>query len=226
MAKALIVGATGLVGTQVVQKLSEENRYECIYSIQRKPLEKEYPRVQQIIIDSLDTIEEVGVDSIDDVFCCIGTTIKNAGSKEAFKKVDYDYPVKICAWAATKGAKHLLVITAMGADKKSIFFYNQMKGLLEETLSNQYLIPIVSILRPSLLLGSRKEKRPGEAFAIQLFTLLNPLFIGYLKKYKGIKASTVAQAMVQIAQHPSGNHVQIYPSDVLETIANTKFIES
>lgn len=224
MANALIVGATGLVGSYVLQYTAASGRYDKIYSIQRKLVEDSPASIQQIILESLDNIEDVVIDSIDDVYCCLGTTIKKAGSNDAFRKVDYDYPVKVCAWSATKGAKHLLVITAMGANKKSMFFYNRVKGELEETLSQQYLIPYVSVLRPSLLMGLRTESRPGEKLAIRLANFIHPFMIGSLRKYRGIKAEDVAKAMVFIASTTPNQHVRVYLSDELQALASNSNI--
>jgi uncharacterized protein YbjT (DUF2867 family) len=226
MANALIVGATGLVGSNVLRYTAASGRYDKIYSIQRKLVEDAPASIQQIILESLDNMEDVDIDSIEDVYCCLGTTIKKAGNKEAFRKVDYDYPVKVCAWSATKGAKHLLVISAMGANKKSIFFYNQVKGELEETLSQQYLIPYVSVLRPSLLMGLRTESRPGEKLAVHLANIINPLMVGSLRKFRGIKAEDVAKAMVFIASTTPNQHVRVYLSDELQTLSRNSVIKN
>jgi uncharacterized protein YbjT (DUF2867 family) len=134
-----------------------------------------------------------------DVFCCVGTTIRAAGSQEAFRRVDHDLPVKAARVASAAGARHFLLVSAAGADAGSRIFYNRVKG---ETEAEVAALPFagVALLRPSLLLGDRGESRPAEALAQRLAPLLSPLLAGPLRRYRAIHARTVAAAMVRLAK--------------------------
>jgi len=147
----------------------------------------------------------------DDVYCCLGTTIKKAGSKEAFYKVDHTYVVQLAQVTAGKGATQFLVVSSMGADAGAMFFYNKVKGEMERDVQQQGL-NTVHIFRPSLLLGEREEVRTGEEVASKVMEPLSKLMIGPLKKYKPIAGETVAKAMLYAAtQNQYGVH--IHPSD-------------
>jgi uncharacterized protein YbjT (DUF2867 family) len=224
MAIALVVGSTGLVGKELVQLLLENNSYTKVYTLQRKNALFQHPKLEVLSIDNFDDLSNLTIDKIDDVYCCLGTTIRKAGSKELFRLVDYEYPIKILAWTATKGAKHLIVVTAMGANPKSIFFYNKVKGELEYTLENQKLIPNVSIVQPSLLTGFRDEKRVGEKIGIFLSHFFNLILWGSLKKYRSIPAISVAKSMLYIGSELKNKGFQRYTSDQLKWFAD-KLIE-
>jgi len=194
MKTALIVGATGLIGGHLTRKILNLPTYSKIKVLVRKPLDFQHPKLEQIIInfDNFDKLLLVA----DDVFCCLGTTMKQAGSKEAFYKVDFTYPFEIAKAALQNGAKQFLIVTAMGAEAKSMFYYNRVKGEIEKTLTDLNF-PTLLIFRPSLLLGERKDSRAGEGFAtiiMKAFDFLTP------KKYKAIKGETVANAMLDLAQ--------------------------
>lgn len=131
-----------------------------------------------------------------DVFCCLGTTLSKAGSKEAFRKVDYDYPLALAAIAGQNQSEQFLLVSAQGANSRSRFFYNRVKGEVEYSISKLDL-PAIHILRPSLLLGSRQERRLGELIAQKASQLIP--WVGPIKKYKPVPAATVARAMLQLA---------------------------
>lgn len=196
---ALLAGATGLVGQQVLQNLLETPYYSEVKVLTRRPLGITNPRLTEIITD-FDNPDRALIRA-DDVFCCLGTTIKKAGSKEAFKKVDLDYPVRIAEYAKINGAGKYLIVTAMGADSKSVFFYNRIKGEVQEKLAAMKFDSL-HILQPSLLLGNRAEIRTGEKIGEVLSKLFAPLMNGSLKKYKAIESSKVARAMVSLARKP------------------------
>jgi len=196
---ALIAGATGLVGNRILQQLLADDRYSKIITITRKPLAVTHPKLIQQQID-FDSIEFLKLDfQIDDVFCALGTTIKTAGSQDAFYKVDYTYVVELGKWCAANGLKRFLIVSAMGASAKSGIFYNRVKGEMETAVS-LLNIPQIQIFRPSLLMGNRKEKRGGEKIAQVVMGTLGFLFIGKLLKYKGIHADVVAKAMIKCAK--------------------------
>jgi len=196
---ALLAGATGLVGQQVLQNLLESPHYSEVKILTRRPLNIANPKLTEIIFD-FDQPDRTLIKA-DDVFCCLGTTIKKAGSQEAFKKVDLDYPVKIAEFAKINGARQYLIVTAMGADTKSVFFYNRIKGEVQEKLSAMKF-ETLHILQPSLLLGNRTEKRPGEKIGEMLSGIFAPFMNGALKKYKAIESLKVARAMVSLAMKP------------------------
>lgn len=195
---ALIVGATGLVGQALLEKLLLTNHYQKVTIFTRHKLNVEHPKLRQYVVnfDQLEKYQEQL--RVDDLYCCLGTTIKKAKTKDAFKLVDYHYPLNLAKLAAQAGTKQFIVITAMGADPRSFFFYNRVKGELEEALRHIKL-PAVQIIRPSLLLGDRNEYRLGESLASQLSRLFPFIFKGRLAQYAPIHAAQVAQAMKLIA---------------------------
>lgn len=195
--KALVVGATGLVGNQLLDLLLADKNYEEVKVLVRKPLGRKNPRLVEIIYDFDKPTKEVV--TADDIFCCLGTTMKKAGSKEAFFTVDYEYPMQIARLSLKNGAKQFLIVTAMGADPESTFFYNRVKGEVEEDLRSLGF-ETVHFLRPSLLLGNRKDKRLGETIGEAVMRFFDPVLIGPLKKYRSIESSKVAKAMLVLAQ--------------------------
>ena len=173
--------------------------FEKIKIFVRKQLSITHPKLEQCVID-FDAISNYH-DLIkgDFLFCCIGTTIKKAGSKEAFIKVDYTYPLEFAKIAKQNGVEKFLLISSIGADSAASNFYLKVKGDIEkalEKLNFEYLV----ILRPSMLLGDRKEFRFGEAFGKVVMKLFSFAFFGRLKKFKAIEASIVAKSMVQISK--------------------------
>ena len=196
---ALIAGATGLVGSSILQQLLSDDQYDKIAVITRKPMDVVHPKLTQLQpdFDKMDTLNP-GF-PVDDVYCALGTTIKTAGSQDAFYKVDYTYVVNLGKWSAANGVKRFLIVSAMGASAKSGIFYNRVKGEMEAAVS-QLNIPQVQIFRPSLLMGNRTEKRGGEKIAQVVMGGLGFLFVGPLLKYKGIHADMVAKAMIKSAK--------------------------
>jgi uncharacterized protein YbjT (DUF2867 family) len=206
---ALVLGATGLIGKELVKILSENGHYQKVHLLVRRPIqvESEICEVHIIDFDKLNQYNELF--KVTDVFCCLGTTIKVAKTKEAFRKVDYQYPIEAAKIAKKYGAKKYLIVSSMGADTKSLFFYSRVKGEVEETLTNLN-IPSLHIFRPSLLLGKREELRLGEKFAEKASGVLNKIMIGPLRQYRGIQARKVAAAMAVVAQSDKkGKHIYL-----------------
>jgi uncharacterized protein YbjT (DUF2867 family) len=196
MKTALIAGATGLIGQQVLELLLDDPYYDQIKAITRSPLSIQHPKLENLVLN-YDKLAERYVElKADDVFCCLGTTIKIAKTKEAFRKVDFEYPRELARITKNQGATQYLLISALGADKNSNIFYNQVKGEVEEALSH-VSFRTVHILRPSLLLGERTEQRAGEGAATTFFKIL-----GFLipTKYKAIDSGKVARAMIAFAK--------------------------
>ncbi|MDX5422588.1 MAG: oxidoreductase [Hymenobacteraceae bacterium] len=208
---ALIAGASGLVGGHCLNLLLKSNRYSQVISVGRHDLPLIHPKLDQQKVD-FDRLKSYASElAADDIYCCLGTTMKKAGSKEAFYKVDHTYVVQLAELTVNKGASQFLVVSAMGADPGSLFFYNKVKGQMEHDVQ-QLGYDTVHIFRPSLLLGSREEERTGEELASKIMKPLSSLMIGPLEKYKPIEAEDVAKAMLYAAsQDQKGVH--IHPSD-------------
>ncbi len=207
---ALIAGATGLVGSECLDLLADSDAYEKIIVASRSSIggKEDHSKIvfKKTDFDNLESLN--GFDSVDHIFCALGTTIKKAGSKEKFRKVDHDYIVKLAELGLESGAEHFLFISSMGANPDSSFFYNKVKGETESEIS-QLNYRAISVFQPSLLLGDRKEKRVGENISKTLMTTFDFLIP---KKYKAIEAKTVAAAMLYSAeQNKPGLH--IYESD-------------
>jgi uncharacterized protein YbjT (DUF2867 family) len=195
MKTAIIAGSTGLIGSELLGMLLSSPRYSHVVALSRKPLSIRSDKLTVIHTD-LETIHQHS-DQLagDDVFCCLGTTMAKAGSKNKFYAVDYQYPLELAKFTKANGAKQFLIVTALGADKTSVIFYNRVKGEVEASLR---LIAFESlhIFRPSFLLGERKELRVGEKIASGVFKNLDFLIP---KKYKPIAGRDVAKAMLHYA---------------------------
>ncbi|MEH7884150.1 oxidoreductase [Bacillus sp. JJ1609] len=213
---ALIAGATGLVGNELLQFLLKGKEYDKVVALVRRPLAIKNPKLDEIIVD-FDKLEDYRESfAVDDVFCCLGTTIKKAKTKEAMWKIDVDYPVAIAKLANSLGTRKFMLVSSMNADPNSPIFYSKMKGNLEEAIK-QIPFETTSIFRPSLLLGNRQEFRLGEKAAAAIFTKVPFLFAGPLKKYRAIEGKTVASAMYKAAQENKPG-ITIYPSEQIQKI--------
>ena len=193
--KAMVLGATGLTGHLVVQGLLAREEIESVTVLVRRPLELEHPRLiqHQVDFDSLDSHADLF--AVDVLICCLGTTIRTAGSQARFREVDYGYPLAAARLAIEQGARALILMSAIGASSSSTIFYNRVKGELEDAV-RELGYPYLSIYHPSLLLGDRQEHRKGEELGQMAMPLINRVLLGPLDKYRAIKAETVASAMV------------------------------
>ena len=203
MAKtALLLGATGLVGSHLLEQLLGDNRYESVVALTRRPLDLQHTKLRHEIID----FDHPDPDKIrgDDLFCALGTTLRKAGSKEAQYRIDCTYPYEIGKIARENGVSQYLLVSSIGADAQSSNFYLRTKGDLEEKIKSLNFKAFVAA-RPSFLFGERSEFRLGEKIGIILaraFAFLIP------KKYRGIQASRVAAALIELANRDlSGVHV-------------------
>jgi uncharacterized protein YbjT (DUF2867 family) len=197
MAKiALLAGTTGLIGSQLLDLLLQSSDYEKVIAISRKPLDKAHTKLSNLVCELNQLQNHVSELKADDVFCCLGTTMKNAKTKEAFRAVDYDAPLALAKIAKENRAKQYLIISALGANKDSSIFYNKVKGEVEEAIA-QIGFDSFHIFQPSLLTGPRKEQRTGEE-AAQVFYKI----FGFLipKKFASIESIKVAKAMVALAK--------------------------
>jgi uncharacterized protein YbjT (DUF2867 family) len=206
---ALVLGATGLIGKELVKILSENGHYQKVHLLVRRPIEVKSEVFEVHVVDFDELHKYHALFEVTDVFCCLGTTIKVAKTKEAFRKVDYDYPIEAAKLANENGAEKYLIVSSMGADTKSLFFYSRVKGDVEETL-NSLNLPSLHIFRPSLLLGNREEFRIGEKLAEKASGILNKIMIGPLRPFRGIQARKVAAAMAFVAQsNKKGKHIYL-----------------
>jgi uncharacterized protein YbjT (DUF2867 family) len=212
--KALIVGATGLIGGYCLETLCDATNYSEVTALVRKPLLKTHRKLKTVVAKFDRLQHELSNIQADDVYCCLGSTIKKAGSQEAFKKIDFSLVVTIAELMRKQGAEQFLVISSMGANKDSKVFYNRVKGEMESALQ-ELNYPCLRIIRPSLLLGNRKEFRLGEKIGVLLTPVLKPFLLGSLKKYAPVEAESVAKFMVKIANEESVLGVHIYASDMI-----------
>lgn len=215
---ALIAGATGLVGRSLVDILVHEQTYDRIKVLVRQtvPDWQPYPQIEQLITDYDHLEQQADTWHATDVYCCLGTTIKKAGSQERMYEIDVTYPLRLAELARQRGAEHFLLISAMGADASSRIFYSRIKGELQQQLS-RLGYPSLSIVQPSLLLGERQEFRPGEHAAAVASRIFSPLLKGGLAKYKPIQSTTVARAMYKLALKRQAG-IKVYPSHELQQL--------
>jgi uncharacterized protein YbjT (DUF2867 family) len=217
MATALIAGASGLVGGTLLTQLLAAPEYDRVIALGRRPLERVHPKLVQLIADFA-ALDRVAADlECDDAFCCLGTTIKQAGSREAFRAVDHG-AVLAFAWAAQRaGAQRFFVVSSIGADPESRIFYSRVKGETEAAL--QVLgFSTLAIFRPSLLLGPRARVRLGERISAAIMWLLEPVMVGRFRKYRAIEAEVVARAMVRCSFGQPGQGVLDFPSDEIQDL--------
>jgi uncharacterized protein YbjT (DUF2867 family) len=214
---ALVFGASGLVGKVLVRELIDNDSYASVVIFIRKPLEFKHPKVMEQVID-FDRLEEnAALLTGDELFICLGTTIKKAGSVSAVEKIDRDLPVGIARLAFNNGVKRVAVVSSLGANPAVRNFYLRIKGEMERGIREIPFEQIV-IARPSMLLGDRAEFRFGEAVGKMVMKAVNVLLTGSLRKYRGIEGRAVAKAMIGLMV--SGLNDVIYESDVLQKWAD------
>lgn len=187
----LILGATGLVGAECVRQFAESPRFDRVVALARRPLATTPPRVETHVIDFEQLDAAAQHFRVSHIVCALGTTIKQAGSQERFRRVDHDYPVVAARLGIREGAHHFLLVSALGANPQSRVFYSRVKGEVEDAIR---ALPFrsVTIVRPSLLLGERAELRLGEQ--------IGKLFAGVVpKRYKPVEGSAVARTLLRSA---------------------------
>ena len=196
---ALVVGGSGLVGRFCLQALLEDPAYESVISLARRELSvAAHPRLTQKVLP-LEMLASLALPPLDDVFCALGTTLRTAGSQEAFRHVDYELPLAVADQALKFGARQFMLVSSIGADAKSRNFYLRTKGEVEDGL-RRLPFKALHIFRPSFLMGKREESRLGESIAIPFAKVLQFLLIGGLRRYRPISAQTVGRGMVAAAK--------------------------
>lgn len=197
---AILIGATGLVGKQVLEKLLALPVYEKVIAVSRKPVAP-HPKLQNLIVDFDKLADSLVNLHADEAFCCLGTTLKQAGSRAEFHKVDFGYNLEFAHAMRQNGCTHFLLVSALGASPKSLVFYSRVKGLLEKDIATLEF-PRLSIFRPSLLLGERGENRLAENLVATFFPVVGLFLRGPLRTIKPIRGDQVASAMVAVANLP------------------------
>ncbi|MBS7664089.1 oxidoreductase [Pseudomonas lalucatii] len=205
--RILLAGASGLTGEHLLDRLLSEPTVERVLAPSRRPL-AEHPHLENPVGELLELLPQLS-GPIDTAFCCLGSTIKQAGSQEAFRAIDLDLVLAFARRARELGARHLLVVSALGANARSAVFYNRIKGEMEEALQAQDW-PQLTLVRPSLLLGPRRDFRLGERLAAPLLRWLPG-------KYGGIEATVLARALWRLALEEDRG-VRVIESDRLRRL--------
>lgn len=214
---AVVIGATGLTGTSLVTFLLRDPQFGKVKVLVRAPSLKQRPGLEETIVDFSD--EESLSEALqgDVLFCCIGTTIRKAGSKQQFREVDFEIPVRCATMARRQGVQQFQLMSATGANARSATFYLRTKGETEQAIQ-KLGYPSLHIFRPSFLLGARREFRLSEWLLTIFAMLFYFLWVGRWKKYRPVKAADVARAMVHVAKKvPDGTH--IYEYDAIKELA-------
>ncbi len=215
--KAVIAGASGLIGNLLLEQLLNHPNYQEVLVLARQGLNLRHVKLKQLVVDfdRLDNYQnEINGHAF---FCCLGTTRSKTPDQKIYRKIDHDYPVQLAKIGAKNSMQQFHLVSSLGADKNSSFFYTKLKGETEEDVK-KVKFNSIHIYQPSLLIGNRQEKRTAEPIVTVLAKCIDPLLIGNLKKYKSINAETVAKAMVnQSLKNNSG--VFTYPSDQIKKLA-------
>jgi uncharacterized protein YbjT (DUF2867 family) len=211
---ALLAGASGLVGGHLLDLLLDGTDPSQVVSLGRRALPRTHPKLTQRTVDFA-RLDDPPLPPADVAFCCLGTTIKRAGSQAAFRAVDHDAVVAFGTAAKAAGVRHFLVVTALGADARASVFYNRVKGEVENSL-RALGFDALTIAQPSLLLGDREESRPAEHAAVVVSRALAPV-LGWLPS-RPIEARTVALALVRLAKTAQPG-VRVVKNDELHALA-------
>ncbi len=201
--KSMVVGSTGLVGKSVVNHLIEKDIAVLALVRNDKVSNNSLLNYYKIDFDDLQFSDET-LSEVKDIFICLGTTIKKAGSKEAFQKVDITYCYEIAKQAQARGVKNISIVTSLGSDSNSTNFYLKSKGMIEDKIT-KIDFDSISIHRPGLLIGARNEMRLGEFVGQKIFPyFIDPFLMGSKRKYRSIKGDTLAKAMVNLSGYGEG----------------------
>jgi uncharacterized protein YbjT (DUF2867 family) len=215
--KAIIAGASGLIGSNLLNILLQHAFYDEVLVVVRKELPVMHHKLVQLVVD-FEALENYSTAiSGHALFCCLGSTKKKNPDLKEYRKIDHDYPVALAQLAGQNGMEQYHLVSAIGADSKSSNFYAKMKGETEDDIQ-RIDIKCLHIYQPSVLTGERKESRPMEKIAIGFMKMIDPLLIGGLKKYRSIPAQTVAMAMFnESLKNETG--VFVHPSDKIKQLA-------
>lgn len=194
---AAVFGATGLVGKELVKILLEDDTYSKVKLITRREITFTNPKAEIILLEDFSQLLSIESKIAADIFfVCTGTTIKKAGTRENFRKTDYELPVIIASFAQKLNVRQMVIISSIGANISSPNFYLHTKGEMEQGVAKEFT-GVLNFIRPSLLLGNREEHRTGEHIASAVMRLFGWIMIGPLKRYRGVEATEVARQMVE-----------------------------
>lgn len=210
---AIILGATGLTGSLLMNQLLEDARYQKIKIFTRRELKASHPKITEIVCDLLELEKYADHFWADEVFCCIGTTTRKTPDRAMYKNIDLGIPVQAAKLCLRNGIPTFVVISSLGANANSSIFYSKTKGEMEKSVLAEK-IKHTYILRPSVIIGKRVEARLGEKIGIILGRMLTPFLIGSLRKYRPISAKAIAKTMIRVANN--GYKKSIISSDVIK----------
>ncbi|WP_421764466.1 NAD(P)H-binding protein [Ekhidna sp.] len=215
--KAIVIGATGLVGKQLIRLMVKDEKYDSIVVVTRRPHEIKDPKLIEVIVEDFKDLKKIASKmNGNDFYCALGTTRSKAGSKEVFLKVDVEYPQEFARIAQSQtGFEQLLVVSAVGANSSSPLFYNSAKGQLEDKLQEMNL-KALKIFQPSLLLGDRKEYRFFEEVAKVISAIASFFTIGSKKKVGAIRDVEVAKAMIEVAHKDEPGFQRFKPGQMID----------
>jgi uncharacterized protein YbjT (DUF2867 family) len=212
---AIILGATGLTGRLLLNRLVADDSYSTIKLFSRRTCGIDSPRIQEFIGDVLQLESYKDDFTADEVFCCVGTTSSKTRDRNIYRAIDFGIPSTAARLARENNIPTFLVMSSLGANAGSRIFYSRTKGEMEQAVLDQK-IPNTYILRPSLILGEREERRIGESAGAVLLKIVSFFLVGRWKKYRAIEASCIAAAMIQLAR--STPPVQIVDSEMLQEL--------
>lgn len=199
---AIILGATGLTGSYILEELLNNDVYDKVISFSRNPLAIKHDKLKSIECDLLNLEEQKDAFKADDVYVCIGTTNNKTPNKKLYREIDFGIPVTAAQLCRENMIDNIAVMSSLGANANSTVFYPKTKGEMESSVLEME-IPNTFLLRPSMIMGPRKEKRFGETMGKMIAFIIGPLLVGPLKKYKGIHAETIAKAMINLCNSKS-----------------------
>lgn len=214
---AIILGASGATGTELVKILLDDSRYSSIKLFSRRPNTIQHEKVIEYVGNLFELEKFTEEFTANEVYCCIGTTQKQTPNKETYQKIDFGIPVTAAKLAKKNNISTFLVMSSIGANINSNAFYTKTKGEMEQAIQ-EFQIQNTYIFRPSVLIRKSKEKRILETLFVKILTIVNYLLFGKFKKYRSIKSITVAKTMIAIAN--SNSNKQLFLSDEIESIAN------
>jgi len=197
---AIILGATGLTGSILLEKLLKDDRYRKIKVFARNHVQQKHEKIEEYLINLFELEKVADLFTADEVYCCVGSTQKKTPDNDTYRMVDFGIPATAAKLSSKNKINTFQVISAMGADEKSRFFYNRIKGemegaVLEQQIANTY------ILQPSLIGGNREESRPFEFIWKKIMSIGDNLLVGSLKKYRTIHPEIIADAMIYLSNN-------------------------
>lgn len=215
MKSAIVLGATGLTGGILLKKLLKDTRYSKVKVFSRSAVGFQNLKLEEHLIDLFELEKYSGEFKADEIYCCVGTTKKKTPDEAVYRKVDYGIPVTAANLARKNNIRKILIISALGADPESKFFYNRTKGEMERDVIKQG-IPETYLFQPSLISGKRKEKRIFESLSNKIMKIGNLLLFGPLKKYRSIHPEVIANAMIRVGNE--GYRNKRIPSNEIKKI--------